>query len=635
MTDPSVFNPAARTARRTRAARSRRLPALVLASLLAPVGLTEVPKLGALFAVARAEARENLTIDRIEIPNKAGAVILSGITITGSSLSRAEVEAIFKAEAVAELADRVEKFDADKLVIASIEWRIKNNAQEIRTIYEGFEATGIKAGRVERTIIRSGTQNATTTAGDAKPIASVGKFGRMSVEAFDLAGILRWVTVGDPAGTAPMKPLYGRYELDSIEFSADDVTSKIGRVVASGFKARLLKRPFLEFFGEIEKAAAAGKDGAAAPEAGLGMLAAVIDMYSAFEFGEGSVDGARFAFKDRKTGQQVTGSVGRITYGGGGKPGFLVNDIEGKAPDGAFRMKKFGFDGDGYAVALAMMQTAIAGLNDTPSPAETELRKAIAETAGRLKTGDLALKIEGIDGDFPPAKDAKSKERVKFSLSAFDFTLGSFVGVTPTRIDYALSGFKIPIPADTRDEGIRTLRELGIDAIDLSARIKGTWDEAKNRFLIDDVNADLGKVAKVGLRGELGGIPRPFFENPKENWVIALTGGNVQSVTVAIDNKGGIEKLIAKTAKEQKKTPDQFRLELSGIAPVMVATFLAGHPDANALAEALTAFIKAPASLSVTARAASPSGIPMMEIAGAANDPTALLGKIRIDASAR
>lgn len=171
--------------------------------------------------------------------------------------------------------------------------------------------------------------------------------------------------------------------------------------------------------------------------------------------------------------------------------------------------------------------------------------------------------------------------------------------------------------------------------LDLSAQIKGTWDEGKARFVVNDIMADMGKFGRVSLKGELGNIPRPLFENPVQNWPVALMGGNVQTVTLTVDNKGGFEKMMIRTAGEQGKSVDQLKLELSGMAPMMIGAFMGGHPDGSALADALTKFIRSPGSLSVTAASNVPTGITVMDFSAASANPAVLLQKLKITASAK
>lgn len=616
-------------------AHKRRLAALLVATALAPALMPLLPESPARFGIARAYAKENISIDKIDLPTKTGNVTLSGITLSGSTLTKAEVEALLKSTSIAGLAQQLEKLNADRIGITAIEWRMKNDNQDMVTVYEGLEANGIKAGAITSLVIKGSRQAAKMKAGD-KIQNTETAFGKFSIDALDLAGMFRWIVEADPTGKAPMKTLHGRYELESMDMKMADANVRVGKTVVDSFKARLAKTPPIDIMTLVEANAAKPGD----KTNGLKMLVSMLDIYSTFEFGAGTIDGFRVVGPDKSNpGGQVTVSSGKITFNGGASPQVQLNDLDIKAQDGFFKMKLAGFQGDLYSLILVGMKEAMTSSakpgDANAAKAEADLIKAVADAVGDMKLKDTVFKIEGIDGDFPPGKDAKSKDRVKLSLGSFQAMMGSFVNLTPTKLDYTLNGLKMPVPADSKDQGIKALRDFGIDILDLSAQIKATWDESKSRFMVDDIMADLGKFGRVSLKGELGNIPRPLFENPVQNWPIAMMGGNVQSVTLTLNNKGGVQAMLARFAGEQKKTPEQVRFEVSAMAPAMISAVMSGHPDSPALAEAISKFIKTPGTLSVTARANVPTGITVMDFTAASKNPGVLLQKLKIESSAK
>lgn len=638
----------------------RRLAALLMATALAPVTLSLIPDSHGRFGIVQAFAKENITIDKIDLPNVGGGITLTGLSITGSTLSRAELEALLKASGIAGLADKLEKFDADRMTIASAEWRVKSPKQEMTTVYEGIEASNIKAGAIERLVMKGGRQSGKMKTGEKMQNTET-LIGKLSMETIDLAGLFRWMGTADPTGKAPMKVLHGRYDLESMDIKMDEATIHIGRMTAAGFKARLAKQAPFDFM-DIAADTAAKADN---PESGMKMLAYFLNVYPSFEFGGGEVEGARVVAKDKATGVTFTGGMGKITFAGGAAPMFSVNDIAFKASDpagkedGSFSIKKVAQQGDVYALMMLGMKEAFTAAapdakDAKKSPeaqrAEAALRQSVTEAAKGLTIKDFGFKLEGIDADFPPAKDTAAKsgsvkaggakeppagDRVKLKLASFDATIASFVNLAPTRVDFVLSNLAVPLPSKSTDPGVVSLKAFGIDTVDLSARIKATWDEGKSRFMIDDIMADMGKFGKVSLKGELGGIQRPLFENPVQNWPVTLMGGNVQSVTIDLENKGGFEKVLAQAAADQKKTPEQFKLEMSGLAPMVLGSVMAGHADAGALSDAIAKFIRTPGLLHVKASANVPTGVTMMDFAAAQSNPTVLLQKLKFEASAK
>lgn len=628
MTRPS------RSAHPSRLLAAGHLRALLVATALSPLALPLLPDHGSIGIVA-AQAQQNVTIDKIELPLSGSTVVLNGISVSGSSLGKADLEGLFKAKTLNGAAELLQRFNAEKFTISSIEFRMKTEIQDVLTVYEGLEAGRIKAGSAEKLTIKGGKQTGSVKADKAGQSIDT-RFGRFTVDTFDMTAMVRWFLDSDPTGKAPMKMLHGRYEMASMDMMIEDMKFSIGKMTGSGFEARLARKAPIEFIALAEKSTAKPGD----TKAALPMMTALVDMYSAFTFGSGEIDGFTLSGKDKKTGADIKGSSGKMVFVGGASPSFAMNDFSINAADGFMKFKKLGFEGDfyGWAIGGAMqaMQSELADKpGDKPGADAAEIASLIAELAKALQKRDVRMVFEGLDADLPPGKDAKSKDRVKMALGTFDARMGGFVGMVPTKIDYSLNGFRMPVPANSKDQGLQTLRELGIDVIDLSMKIKGTWDEAKTRFVVDDVNADLGKMAKVGLKAEIGNIPRPLFESPMTAWTYTLLGANAQSLSFAVENRGGIDKLIAKTAKDQKKSADQFKMELSAIAPAMIGMYMGGHPDGPALADAVTKFVRTPGTLNITLRAKAPGGLTAMELMAAGENPGALLQKIKIDAEAK
>lgn len=45
---------------------------------------------------------------------------------------------------------------------------------------------------------------------------------------------------------------------------------------------------------------------------------------------------------------------------------------------------------------------------------------------------------------------------MKLSLASFKATIGSFVNLMPTKLDYTLNNLTMPIPANSSDQGLKT-----------------------------------------------------------------------------------------------------------------------------------------------------------------------------------
>lgn len=611
--------------------------ALMLATALAPGAMTILPDAGGRFGIVAAQAQQSVSIDRIEIPFVLGAFVLTGVTATNSSLNKNEIESLLKGTDLKATAALLQRFNADSLAAKSIDLIVKQDGIDQKTTYDTVEAKNIKAGLVDLFTVRETRQSGRSTVEGKSELPYTMTTGKMSVEKFDIAGFFRLMTESDPTGKAPMKQLHGRYEIDFMQMVFGDAANvRIGKMSASGFSARLPRKPITELLALAKKADAAKDDKKAKDEIGLQILAQAIDLYSAVQIGDGQVDGITIKGKDK--GQEINGSVGKIAFMGGKAPKGVVSDIDFKTSEGFFKLKSASIEGDFYGTMLIAFQQvmATAPKNSAGNPAlEAELRQMVAEAAAKANATDVGYRFEGLDADLPPSKDGKSKERVKLSIAGFHGFVGKFVGYMPTKLDISLKNFRMPVPSDSKDQGIRTLREVGITTLDLMTGVKLAWDEATSRVTISELGGEIDKFAKLSVAGEIANIPRAIFENPQTNWPIAMMGGSAQKLSVSLENKGGLENFIAKVAKDQGKTPEQFRVEISTIAPAMIGAFLSAHPDAATLSDAIGKFTKGLGAFSIVARGATPAGITAADIMAAGGNPAALLQKVRFEAQGR
>ena len=617
-----------------------RLAALLVATALSPALMPLLPLDHSGPGISQALAKENVLIEKIEIPVAFGTITLNQVSVTGSSLSKADIEALFRANSLNGLAAKLETFDADRMAIRSIVMTVKAENNGSTTTYENIEASPIRKGVIEKIVQGSGRFDSKTRHDD-KEIVVNGTMGRVTVDALDRGAGMRWLTEADPTGKAPFKRVHGRYVMDSIKISSGDLfTADIGKIEGDYFEVRPTRRPFGTMYGDLIKAEGKKDD----PTTSANVFAALLEFQNSYRFGFVTAAGVKADIKTPEG--NGTLSMGPMTLRGTTDQGMKLEKFELKMPDGFMRIGEIGSKGDVYGVMLTSMARALLlgldsngknGADKKPMSPESRaaLEAAAADASAGLQGKDATVYVAGIEADLPPGKGAKNPERVKFSLGGFESTVGGFIGITPTKLGLGLKKFVMALPATTTDTGIQTLKDIGLEKLDLSAGIAANWTEPGSKLSITDISVDIDKLAKVALKGELAGVPRAFFESPTTNWPMLLSTGNVQRIDIAVADRGGLDKVLAKTAKDQGKTADQFRMELAGIAPAMIAGVLAGHPDAAKLAQAVGTFLQSLKGLDVAAISASPAGITVPEIMAASNNPMMLLPKVKFEASAK
>ncbi len=361
------------------------------------------------------------------------------------------------------------------------------------------------------------------------------------------------------------------------------------------------------------------------------MVADLLDLYGSFEFGDfdlGVMKGSGKVAPD----QSVNFRVGPIRWLGGAQPNGSMDGLEVSAKEGTLRVGGFNWQGDFYKlVFMALGKLALEGDDiDKQAPAQVERLKA---EMARQTIPDLGFGLKALEVDFEQKN--KPDERVRFSLGGFEMRNGAFVGVTPTRIGVKLTNFRLPIQPSMKEQLLQQLKAMGIETLDVSFNIDGAWDEPKAIVTFSDISTNVEQVGDLAMSFVLGNVPKALFEDPMENWTAVLLTGTAKQATVSLRNRGGFEKGIAQAAEQAGKKPEQLRLEIATMAPMLLVMGLKDHPDATAVTEAVGNFLKSLGEVSVKLTAKDPEGVRLIEFAGAGADPAALLKKLKIEAQGK
>jgi hypothetical protein len=242
--------------------------------------------------------------------------------------------------------------------------------------------------------------------------------------------------------------------------------------------------------------------------------------------------------------------------------------------------------------------------------------------------------FSGVDFD-APNQEAKAggPDKIRFKLKDLEFTADKPRNGIPTNLRVALQDFTAPIPLDSKDDTVKTLRDLGYKDLNLSFVTAASWNEAANELLIREVSVKTQEVGSVTLRGVLGNVTSDVFNPDTAMAAVALIGAVAKSVDVTVDNLGVIERYLAQEARKQKKTPEALRREYGTAAALAVPIMLGNSPQAKALGQALGRFIAKPGRLTIHATPKSPGGLGVAELM-TTSEPAALFDKLNVTATA-
>lgn len=582
---------------------------------------------------APAPKRYSETIGDYEVPGFLGTVQLKGLRFTNASLTRAEIEAALKGDAAL-----IGKLDAESIAADSATLKYTVGDQTTDTVYEGLEARDIKAGVIGRFTAKL-TRTASTK-GDKK--LSEGTVEGITIERFDTPLLMRWLKEGDAEGKSALAPLHGNYTGGRFLLSVDGKQVDIAGFALSGSKVRPARRPVssiidsLRKTAEEAKAAEQAKDGAAKENAKAAepdlpaLLIDIVDLFDSFELGEGGFNGIKIRIPDSPSGPQQV-DLARVFMAGGKGAHVGFDGLAATGNEGSFSLGKVDMAGDVTSLMLLGVQKAMrSGLKPEKPEKEQELRAYIDKRLAERKVPDIVFLMEALKGDFAASKGKANEGRMKFALGKLNITSGDFVGVTPTRIDYTLDKLDVPLDATSKDDAILALREMGMTQLGLDARISASWAEASQSLSLKEISVNVAQLARTAIASQIGNIPRAFFEDPQRNWPSAM-GAAINSLTIDIDNQGGLAKLTDVMARRQGKSGEQMRKEFATIAPMLIAGVLAGHPDSGKVAQALANFINNLNGLKLKVTAAGPNGIVLTDLATAGNNPAEFAQKLRFE----
>jgi hypothetical protein len=128
-------------------------------------------------------------------------------------------------------------------------------------------------------------------------------------------------------------------------------------------------------------------------------------------------------------------------------------------------------------------------------------------------------------------------------------------------------------------------------------------------FVIDTTN-----VGKITIGGKFPGIPLSKLENPDQASSVAATA-KLESFSFRFDNAGIVEKLLDMQAKQSGLSKEDFVAQITGGLPFML-NFIGNEAFQKKVADAATAFLNDPKSITISAKPASAVGFTQIMGAG-------------------
>lgn len=177
----------------------------------------------------------------------------------------------------------------------------------------------------------------------------------------------------------------------------------------------------------------------------------------------------------------------------------------------------------------------------------------------------------------------------------------------------------------------RSLARYGYDRINVDSTISGRYDAQSKASVLEEFTVGMATVGSVKFEATLGGIDTAALTGEPEAVMKALADAELSHAAIRITNSGYFEKALAVTAAQERKSPQQIRMQWTGAVEAL-AMDPGGGPAMKRLNGAVAAFISNPKSLTITLDAKT-RPVKFMEL-GEIRSPDALLEIVDIDAKA-
>ncbi|MHA6690286.1 hypothetical protein [Devosia sp. A449] len=548
------------------------------------------------------------------------AVDIPSIDAVGSNVDEATLRAIFSGNLV-DNADALAGLTATSITIPEITLQstttIDGQANEASVTFSDLVLSDITDGMAASVSLAG-----MSVAGMEDATAS---FGPLTASSFNIAGVLSLYGLVEADGSTEIETIYTDFNFAGGSFEAPEIKCSIGPMSVGEFKARPLNYSLAEIMALAETLEAQDDD--PSPETIGTALRMYVDIFTAFESSPAKFGGIDCAGTD-DAGQPMKFAIAGMTMGGmspGIYPAISMDGLDitveddGTVQVGNMTIKEMDLTGP-----IATIEAAPAALDEAWFTANA---RALVPAFGGFSFSDVLV-------DVPDSEDIGA--RIKASIGAFDLSLSDYFNGVPTAMVLSASNIIAELPTDTDDEQIQQLIALGVTSVDAGFKIDTAWNAADDTIALNEFSVSGVDLATINLAGTLTNATAALFDLDEDAALAAAMGLAISHLKLDITDTGLSDIIMASVAAEQGSDPAAMRPVFAGLAQGTVISLLAGAAEAQKVGAALNSFVSGTAKyLSIEMTAKQAPGLGLMDFIAAEDDPTALIGKVTIDATAK
>jgi hypothetical protein len=273
---------------------------------------------------------------------------------------------------------------------------------------------------------------------------------------------------------------------------------------------------------------------------------------------------------------------------------------DGRIEAGAVAATNLTVKEDGGSAGVTIGQITGAGL---AGPLKAGISPDMQTSVGEMTATDIVVNAD--DGTTIP-------------IDTVEVTTGQVVDGSPREISFAADGIGVTVANLPDEEAKAQLTRLGYDKLKLSFALAGGWDADEETLTVEDISIGGENMGTLSLAASLGGLTEEVMEQLKadgndDQKMQLLQGLTVEELEISFENQSLVNRFLNAQAKEAGTTPEALVDQLTPAIPEMLK--MLANPDFEAkVAAAATAFLKAPANLTITAAPAQP--VPIAQLVG-------------------
>ncbi|CAM5766034.1 hypothetical protein [Bosea minatitlanensis] len=603
--------------------------------------------LAAVFIALAAPAwAADFQVDDVRLDLGRLVISIPKVSVKGSNLEKEAFLALFAKGANESVPARIAKLTAAEISAPELTMEQSVGEQKQTTTYRDIRLTDIGDGKIGHGESASGSLAIQGgTAGSMK-----GTLKRTAFDALDLKQSARVLTEkAAPGVDEAYVPVIGRFEQDGYDLDMGKAGSmSIGRTTARGFAMKVGPEPLLDLVEKIGKnsealekkadhKAAADDDGNDKSDVEKQFALSMLTLFDMVDYGSGEARDFKATIrppasadaenKDKgkdKARDPVDWTIDRIAFGENApdKSGFAVEGMAFTSGPGKGRIDSISYSGFSFANVVRELRTLLA-------KPDSEIE---ALDYRRLIPKIGTMRFAGFSIDLPAS--TTGTEPVKVALGTFELKAGEPLNGIPTSLGLTIDKLVTPVIASDDNPALKDMLAMGIDKLDLSARLDLAWEAAKNELAIRSFSFGSAGLAQLDAKGTLGNVTQDLFSSDLALAQVAALGATARNLQVKLQNFGLVEKLIENQARKTKRKVEEVRQQFAMVASVGLAAMLGPSDAAKTLSSAASRFVAKPGTLTVDAAAKSPAGLGLADVL-TISQPTEIFDKIDVKADAR